>query len=259
MTAIITIKHATAMHVLTDGAAWQPGGASKTGPKGEPAFECSKTVPLPHLNAVIAARGSPIFAPVLAQLLGPAQVRTFDGIAPVLAPLAVECCSMVRQELFDLVLAGISETRGPTAFFMCNHDGHGPDVRPLQVVDLPALGFLPGGPEITAEIAAMLPAGGHSGMLDPVRDGLQMLEIMRRHPQPWYGRDGETIDVGGFAQLTTVAADGISMRVIHRWGDNAPRQNGHHVVPIAAANATAGLPAVAVCENATASLPRPRA
>jgi hypothetical protein len=83
------------------------------------------------------------------------------------------------------------------------------------------IGFMP---PPTAEI--MIAAGydilGDLDAKDPATDLVHLLEIQRRM----------TIDgvsyVGGHAVLTSVTADGVSQKVVHRWPDDQP---GEKIVP----------------------------
>lgn len=68
--------------------------------------------------------------------------------------------------------------------------------------------MIPGDAETHARFARAYPDITSGDELDPERDGLRMLEIQRHRPS--HG-------IGGFAQLTTVTATGISTRIIHRW------------------------------------------
>jgi hypothetical protein len=51
---------------------------------------------------------------------------------------------------------------------------------------------------------------------DPERDGLALLEAQRRLP---YSPDEPACFVGGFAELTTVSAAGITQKRLRTWPD----------------------------------------
>lgn len=113
---------------------------------------------------------------------------------------------------FEIVVAGMSETAGPSAYLVASHDRFG---EPWAVIDLSGLTVLPNDPELH-ERALNIAAGRGADAIDPIKDGLAIMEAQRAHPQL---SNGDTCYVGGFAQLTTIDATGVHSRVIHRWPD----------------------------------------
>jgi hypothetical protein len=103
----------------------------------------------------------------------------------------------------------MSERSGPDVFLICNHDGHvSLGLAPWTVIDLPDATVMPLDDQGQRELDRMC-AGRSVDDLDPVIDGIRMLEIQRRMSLPF--------PVGGFAQLVTVSAESISARIVHRW------------------------------------------
>jgi len=78
---------------------------------------------------------------------------------------------------------------------------------------------LPNSSELHQAIVAALPVGGGQNAIDPAIDGLRIIQLQRAHLIAGGGIDGEFCAIGGFAQLTTVTADAMTSRVIHRWPD----------------------------------------
>jgi hypothetical protein len=109
----------------------------------------------------------------------------------------------------DLVVAGVSERSEPVAFLLCNHDRHvSLGLAPWMVIDMPEVAMLPLDDQGQRELDGMR-AGRSVDDLDPVIDGVRMLEIQRRMSLRF--------PVGGFAQLASVGAGSISTRIVCRW------------------------------------------
>jgi hypothetical protein len=213
MTAHIVLRHADAVHVLSDGLVMGPGG----GIHGR----LAKVWPMPHLNAVLTLRGYPLLLTVFAaglardascfddlDALAPKNAKSlFDEFGPVVPSVASD---------FDLIIAGISEERGPYSFIVVNHDRYG--LAPWTAVDLGACAMMPAEPGMLAEFTAAFPAGTSSQDVDPTTDGILIMEMIRRHPGK-IGRSDMPMRIGGFVQHTSVSLDGIRTRIIHRWAD----------------------------------------
>jgi hypothetical protein len=214
MTAINIIQQISAVHVITDGAVCNPDD-------GKLALEVAKVWPLPHLNAVIAVRGSYLAAPAILLRIG-AKALSFDDLKKQISSGLNDECD--RAELlaacgsFDLVVAGWSDSVGPHSYFMCNHLLHG-GIEPWRVVDLNGVSLLPLSPAMRTEFDDAFPPGTNPHALDPIRDGLRMLEIQRRHLAPNADGSANYRTIGRFAQLTTITRAAIETRIIHRWPD----------------------------------------
>jgi hypothetical protein len=216
VTAINVIRQSHSVHVITDGASY--------GPPGQHLHPSTKTWPLPHLNAVIAGRGSKLLPLLLADAFG-SSATTYDDLKAIVVDVLKaqwpQISDMLRAQgapdlAFDLIVAGISERSGPDAYFLCNHDGHkSAQLKPWTVTELPALIVVPLDDE-GQEKLDLICAGRGTDELDPAADGVRILEIQREM--------NLTSPIGGFAQLTSVAAGSISTRIICRWdGDQCPR------------------------------------
>jgi hypothetical protein len=208
MTAINTIRQRSSVHVFTDGAS--------VGPPGQSLHPASKIWPLPHLNAVVAGRGSKLLPPMLADILG-GRARSYDELKYVsVAALHAQLPQLTEilrargaaNPAFDLVIAGISESSGPDSFFICNHDRY-PTMPAWTLIDLPELTMVPVNDEIEAEFRRTFPTVVTADDLRPEIDGVRMMQIQR---------DLFPEVVGGLVQIASVMAGGwIATRIIHRW------------------------------------------
>jgi hypothetical protein len=206
---------------LTDGAAYRADGTLH--------LKVQKAFPLLHLDAAMAWRGSPLLAPIFA---AHASVRatSFDHLRTIARDMAIKALSETEDAIkalggdveFDMAIAGWSETSGPCSYFLCNHDRHG-GVSAWQLIDLGAVSLAPTSDAINAELEAAYPNGVDPDRLDPVIDGLRIMEIQRKHKVDHTGNFGTVRSVGVFAQLTTIKPDAIDMKIIHRWPDEVGR------------------------------------
>jgi hypothetical protein len=216
MTAINIIRQSRAVHVLTDGAAYKADGTLHV--------RVQKAFPFLHLNAAMAWRGSPLLAPIFA-VHASVKATSFDHLRSIARNTAITALSETQDAIkalggdveFDMAIAGWSETSGPSSYFLCNHGRHGGGVSAWEVIDLGPVSLAPTSDAINAELAGAYPNGANPDQLDPVIDGLRILEIQRKHPVDHAGDFGTVRAVGGFAQLTTIKLGAIDMRIIRRW------------------------------------------
>jgi hypothetical protein len=221
LTAIIVIRQSASVHVLADGAVYGPPGFSS--------HPTTKLWPLPHLSAVVAIRGPQLLAPVIAAILGSAG-RTFDELVQT-GPGAVkaqmgEFRRLLQQhpdpDMFDIVIAGISDTTGPSGHLIYSHGTYA-EAWAAHDFSSSGVAMIPLAEEMRPELREAL-SWRHHYDLDPVEDGIRLMDIQRRH---WPGTPDTT--PGGFLQLVTVSADAITTCVIHRWADHTPPSHGGQV------------------------------
>lgn len=188
MTAINVLKLTDAVHLLTDGRCGV-GMAFGTVPK---------VIPIPHLNAIVATRGPARLLGLMTLMLC-TKATTFDDLPGELSRLKWIC----EQQLepwqvetlaadFDAVVAGIG-SKGPAAYLVSNHANHG--FRLWEVFEIPYCLATP------VVDQALLEAVFWAD--DPVVEMPRLVDAQRSDPS-----------VGGFSQLTSITADGISTRIV---------------------------------------------
>jgi len=221
MSAVNTIVQSNAVHIVTDGAAYYLDRTFQ--------FYANKIVPLPHLRCAVAVRGPALAVPFLSSVLSHAE--TYDALkeaapealqtaAEMYSPIFSACCTGAD---FEVVVGGFTNDGRPDAYLVASHRRYG--IEPWTVAPIDGLVCLPNDEKLHAKIVASLPASATPDDLDPVRDGLTILELQRSNPAA--AVDGDDLcAIGGFAQLTSVTADGISTRVIHRWPDRVGSKIG---------------------------------
>lgn len=213
MTAINIIVQKDAVHVLTDTMAYDGFGL--------PLGTMTKVFPLQHIDAVVALRG-PVTAGVLLStaigVMGEGFDQVLDRIEERL-PIAfagmqglMHLCELGTN--FDLLFAGISESRGPVAFAICNHGIH--KLPKWTLVSVDNLAVAPASPEIIDRVLNEIVKGRDAHDLDPATDGLQILELQRRTAADLHN-GVSAVCVGGAAVVTTVTPGAIATRTLRRW------------------------------------------
>jgi len=205
MSAINVLIQTDRAHLYTDAAIYQPDGELVgIGPKVRM---------MPHINAAMAMRGAFLgLAPIAEEL---SAAPSFDALRAGIIDCLKKCAASYAHLLdqcsagpdFEVVIAGISETTGPSAYLVASHSRYGD---PWSIVDLSGLSLTPASDVVHQSVFAIAD-GRDADQLDPVADGLAIMEVQRAERSGAY--------VGGFAQLTTIDADGVHSRIIHRWPD----------------------------------------
>ncbi len=209
MTAINIITTPTAIHMITDGASYLADGTLGA--------LSSKVYPLPHLNAVLAARGPHMFLPLAGATLSMAD--SFDALAAGLADAVrgvvdawgglLTMCDIGAD--FDLVVAGFGEA-GPAAYVITSKERD--SVPAWEAHRLGPFVAMPWDAATEARVEHGLTLAEREGELDDPEGFLLRVVEAQRHVEE-DGRHG----VGRFAQVTVLDCQGISTRVVRRWGD----------------------------------------
>lgn len=173
----------------------------------------SKVDDLGHFNGVMVSRGD---MDVCGKLLNGVRIifnaaSTFDIAVAALSKELERLNVGGDQRPLEFILAGLSETGGPSLFAFTNRKVEG--MEPFvfhKVENVIQCGFIPG----ADQIAAFEAKGGIDGL------GLQLMEMMRQtesEPLVSGGRKGYI--VGGFVERVDITADGISRAVVKSWRD----------------------------------------
>jgi hypothetical protein len=236
MTALNIIRQGEIVHIISDGVFCDSNGiVCELAPN---------TWSLPHLPAAIGISGSPHIMPFLVNRLG-RECRSFDDIPNKIVPIALDVhisfpmtygnfgWGDVRPE-FDLVAAGWSEARRrPVSYLVTrsNRSTGSPHSGGFwEVIELPDALIAPPVSKQTFALAGWnLPDSPQT--FRPESDGIRLLETQRLSPVPINPKEPDGnhgFVVGGFVLLTSISANGVSERVLHRWPDRI----GRKIVPI---------------------------
>jgi hypothetical protein len=224
LSAIISLRQREAVHILCDGAVYDSGGTLQG--------VLSKSFAIPHLSAVIAARGPAVALPFIATRLS-TLFSSFDELA---AGIEAELPKIIEDSETLFALSGATSTEMAVigwsekddigkAFTIQTDDAsetraeYADIEQPesFKLIERPVAFALPAP---SAEI--MRAAGLRSDIdIDKIVPEIDLLQIMEMQRQSLIEFNGQEIYVvGGLALLSTVRRGGtITQRVIHRWPD----------------------------------------
>jgi hypothetical protein len=218
MSAINVIRQTHQVHVLTDGAAYDPDGRLvMVGPK---------ISIVPHLSCALAFRGPAATRCLLTEVLAHGAA-SYDGLRDTIAEMLRESAAIYAPLFdgcqlgpdFEVVVAGWSETKGADCYILPTHDRYGEAFSPVAIEGVTCL---PSDEILQPEIEALL-VGLVADDVDPEVQGLAIMEMQRAHPVvhlvDQLGDLTPRRSVGGFAQLTTIRPDGITSKILRRWPD----------------------------------------
>lgn len=229
MTAINFVREVDRIHLVTDGRGRAPGTRTTFGPGGvrrenSVAMAMQKVAIFPHLNMAVALRGQAAHLPLIAASI-PLFGRSFDEVRKRVAdefrPVFESATNTwvghgvdERVGAVDIIFAGISEKSGPAAFIIPTHAFYA-DLKPWVAVDLvDEFFFSPPDPALYEKFDA-------DSAVDVDAFAIGSIEfqrgIMLRGPDgvEFPGK----LEIGEFAQVTTIARDHVTSRIVHRWRD----------------------------------------
>jgi hypothetical protein len=242
------------VHVVTDGLGRGPGFTRFTaaGPEAVAGdvVPTQKIATIAHLSLAAAVRGNAAHLPVVASAI-PLFGSSFDQVksrfpsgfrphfeAVVRQWRSIPGCRYVDQA--DIVVAGISEERGPQAYVVPTHARYR-DCRPWIAHDAGKVFFSPNDDSLHGVF------GNLPEPIDIVSFAIGTLSCQRE--LELFGADGESFrgstEIGLFAQVTTITRDSIVSRIVHRWREDAvdsvePLADGHSFGIDAAPRASGG-------------------
>jgi hypothetical protein len=229
MTAINFAVRRDALFAIADAAVYAPDGTVQgfTG----------KVYPIPHLCAVVAARGNVLAAPMAASALG-LRFRTFDALVDGLEAAFEQFCGRFfpSDDTVQLLIGGYSHARASfELLFVSSH----PDLADRNAGLAPTQGT---SIQPSKGVAVKLGCGFHAGPALPVAafvkafdrpllslDDITQIDVFARgvlelQRELRLGRElGANRDfcaVGGFGTLTSVTRAGIETGVIIEWPDD---------------------------------------
>lgn len=235
MSAINFVKQANELHFFTDAGSYLPDGTI--------VGFASKLHALPHLPAVLTARGPGLSGPIFANEFGRRAV-SFDALIDNIEALFEQLHDQYRdlitafEQATELIIGGWSERRRAMAVYHISSASKKDLLKTEQLAD----GMVPMTPDPfeLVELKGDITMAPHIGPGDLEKafgdlfqnfasvDDLPPLEIFARtvmelqrerqwqmfHDQP------AAHFIGGFIQLTTVTPREITSRVIHRWSED---------------------------------------
>jgi hypothetical protein len=214
MTLLNVFVTSDAAHLATDGAHY--------GLDGRLHSIGQKVLTLPHLSCAVAMRGPSFVLPNLAAGMG--SFGTFDELVAVFPEFLKEALDalgpLFAKSPFDrrleTVLAGWSHDYDrPQAYVLATHGGVG--LPPWEMVDA-GVWLTPADPSLITRLHA-IGVDIDSLDFDPELDGLAVAHQQRCRRWDIAQTGQPIVCIGGFLQLTSVAKDTITSRIVHRWPD----------------------------------------
>lgn len=219
MTAINALVRRDRVHVMTDGAVYQPDGAV--------VGSMQKVYVLAQADAVLAIRGPTYIGPPLygalngASLTGfddllstliPAVLHTLDSLAAFDSEVVAEANARLDLRRADVVVAGWSRARGRGEIHKLDTSAEEWRLEPQGE------GFIM--PGDNPALMARLEAHGWD-LSDERQDERRLIELLRHQRAVPTSLTGgpQFVTVGAFAQHTVITAQGIATRIVERWAD----------------------------------------
>lgn len=210
MSAFYALAHDDRIEMLTDGAVYEDDGTLTAIRR--------KVWYSDKLPMAITGRGASkavelmAMAVLLPDVYGSVD-KVIDGIPALLDKMAEKTAGAASgARMIEMVIAAISETRGPVLLYAANTNAYGLDwLEPFKLYDV---GHEWGG-GTPADISGIDISDGLRGC------GAELFERMRRIPGPSAERPDlpDVYGIGGHVDLTTVRASGVTVERLRTWPD----------------------------------------
>ncbi|CAO4173688.1 hypothetical protein EEDFHM_02344 [Methylorubrum populi] len=217
MTAINALVRRDRVHVVTDGAVYQPDGAV--------VGAMQKVYILAHADAVLAYRGPTYIGPTLYGCLNGSNLTGFDDLLSKLMPAVLhtldslelldpaavaEASARLDLRRADVVVAGWSRERRRGEIYKLDTSAE------VWRIEPQADGFMM--PGDNPALIARLEAHGWD-LADERQDERRLLELLnhQRAVADILPDGARFSTVGAFAQHTVISAQGISTSIAERW------------------------------------------
>jgi len=221
MTALVVVHKPDAIHLLSDGACLDQYGRVES--------LTSKVALVAASGAAVAARG-PVGVPhLISSLFGIRDFDPDDEFVPAIQMHIEAFHGFWKNKIpyLDLVAVRWSHKQQKLEHWLAvNHTGYeflGTQFRPYAMHLRDADQFvapMPSGDALATVGWKCIPKARD---FDPVEDGIRLVSAQRLTAFPLRPDDKDSPvvhGVGGFVQLTTVAKDSLTTRIIHRWPED---------------------------------------
>ncbi|WOH57851.1 hypothetical protein [Bradyrhizobium sp. BWC-3-1] len=216
MSAANLIVASDGAHLVSDGLVWNTADQAITA-------ICNKAVLLPQFKAAATVRAEQfVVFQAVSLALSTMAASGFDdfkqAIGPTLMELNARMAAMGAASPLEVSVAGISEQHGPAGFRMTTLQAGGEHLEPWRVIDFPR-GFNPCPCNSEAD-EREIRAAIEKAPATLEAHAIAALKTQRDIASRDYAEGRTPCWVGGFAQITTISAETIATRIIHRWNDD---------------------------------------
>ncbi|MGY3082383.1 hypothetical protein ACVWZZ_008791 [Bradyrhizobium sp. LM6.10] len=216
MSAANIIVASDGAHLVSDALVWNVEDQTITA-------LCNKAILLPQFQAAATIRAEQfVVFQAVSLALSTMPIGDFDefkqAIGPTLMELNDRMAAMGAASPFEVSVAGISEQHGPSGFRITTLHAGGEHLEAWRVIDMPR-GFNPCPCNTEADEAEIrLAIEKAPASLDG--HVIAALKTQRDIAKRDYLAGLNPCWVGGFAQISTISAETIATRIIHRWNDD---------------------------------------
>lgn len=218
MTAINVIRQRDRILMFTDGACYSADGVLLA--------LGAKVLPIVHMRAAIATRGSVIALPIyylkLAMAFATFDEMVADGGRVVEAAYDENFHALTQsgESEVEIIIAGFSESRDQPETWVVSSCERG-GLEPFVLTPAPAAIVAPGLDPSVIRARGFNSEADVLARFDPETDGVFYMEQQRLRPTNTTtgGDHGDRFIIGGFCQLTEITRRGISQRILKRWPD----------------------------------------
>lgn len=208
MSAFYALCHDDHVELLTDGAQYREDGTLTN--------ILRKVWTSPRLPLAVTGRGGGAVVAYAKAIVALSALGTFDDVIESTQRLVTRSFRFDIADPAEVVIAGISETRGPCILYFATTNAHGLEGFEPFVIHDAGKEF---GGGTTLEPAEAEAIRGSGGTLREI--GVPLFEAMRRKkgPNPTRPDLPEIYGIGGHVDLTVVAPSGCTVDRLHTWND----------------------------------------
>lgn len=225
MSAFVSVVYPDSIRLLTDGAIYTD--------KGVLIDVRRKVWTSEGLPVAVTGRGSSEAITVIAGAITMmADLMPVKSVDDMLVGLETFFAGMGERgfpegQMGEYLIVAWSETRGPVQYYVTSvtAPGYNEGVQPFQLTRITSPFLVAGAADEATFVADLafigLTADTLSGS-DAMRQyGADILEVMRRRPgpNPIAPEQPHMFGIGGQADLTTIAPDGVKVETLRRWPD----------------------------------------
>ncbi|BBD37532.1 hypothetical protein Amn_24120 [Aminobacter sp. Y103A] len=208
MSAFYALCHDDRVELLTDGARYHDDGTLVE--------ICRKVWTSPCLPLAVTGRGGGAVEAYTKAIVGLSALGTFDDVIESVQRLVTRSTRFDIAEPAEVVIAGISETRGPCILYFATTNAYGLEGFEPFVISDAGREFGGGAPLEPSEAEAIRSRGSTLREL-----GVDLFEAMRRKKGKNPARPDlpDHYGIGGHVDLTVVSSGGCTVERLHTWDD----------------------------------------
>lgn len=232
MSAFYSFVYPDRVCILSDGGAWDEGG-NLIG-------ITRKVIVSPNLPFAVVPQGRPyekLMAIILemdAFIERKANRLERDGVMASLSPIEDYFEQLGKREgetEAQFLIAGCTKATGPEHWIVCCHSRYESQGVPAFKLINPGLEIQAGPPVSLTELEMVLKIG-HNEVTEPTfpaKHGARFMALARQKVIREPGTGAKYVGIGGFCELTTITATGVTNETLCSWPDQVGRPLDPHL------------------------------